>query len=349
MKRKIAVLLAAFSLSVGILSGCGSNKNNTNTAEGMNRIQQMDYNGALTCFEAALENGENERLIYRGMGLAYMGLTDYEQAIEHFNTCLQLSDGRVQDVDFDVNYYLAAAYYKNGNAQEAEEAYSAILALRGDEVDAYYFRGASRLKQQDYENAKKDFEQVLKLTSGNCNRLIEIYQVLEENGYQQIGQEYLQDALSKKGEQMKAYDKGRIYYYLRDYVQACRYLEEAKDSGLAESYLYLGRAYEATGDYNYAASVYTGYVANDTTNAEIYNQLGLCRMKQGEYALALEAFQSAMNIENNGMMQTLQFNEIVAYEYLGEYRKAAVLMDNYVKMYPDDEKAKREYEFLKTR
>ena len=72
-------------------------------------------------------------------------------------------------------------------------------------------------------------------------------------------------------------------------------------------------------------------------------------MKQGEYQLALEAFQTAMNIENNGMMQVLQFNEIVAYEFLSEYQKAAVLMDNYIKMYPDDEAAKREYEFLKTR
>ena len=49
------------------------------------------------------------------------------------------------------------------------------------------------------------------------------------------------------------------------------------------------------------------------------------------------------------MQQTLSFNEIVAYEYLGEYKKAAVLLDSYLQAYPDDETAKREKQFLQTR
>lgn len=348
MKKRIAALFTVFSLSLGILAGCG-NKENNNVAEGMNKIEGLDYQGAIESFEAALAAGENERLIYRGMGIAYMGLTDYEQAIENLLTCLRLSDGMIQDIDFDVNYYLATAYYKNGDIGDAADTYTAILDLRPEEVDAHYLRGTAYLALDKYEEAQADFDMVLSLTNGDCNRLIDIYRSLETYGYQEIGQEYLQKVLSEKGDKLKDYDKGRIYYYMKDYLQACNYLEKSKDTGTAESYLYLGKAYEATGDYNYASSVYTGYVAKDSSNAEVYNQLGLCRMQQGEYQMALEAFQAAMQIENNGMMQTLQFNEIVAYEYLSEYQKAAVLMDNYVKTYPDDEVAKREYEFLKTR
>ena len=69
----------------------------------------------------------------------------------------------------------------------------------------------------------------------------------------------------------------------------------------------------------------------------------------GEYELALMAFQSAMNIEGNDMMQTLKFNEIVAYEYMKDYKTAAALMSDYLKSYPDDAVAQREYQFLKTR
>lgn len=348
MKKKIKVLLTVFSLSAVVLGGCGT-LGQKNITEGMSLIEQLDYSTALASFETALAEGENERLIYRGIGLAHMGLTDYPQAIENFKACLQLSNGMVQDVDFDVNYYLAAAYYKNGDVAEAEKTYTAILTLRPEETDAHYLRGTARLALGDYEKAQEDFDKVLKLANGDCDRLIAIYESLEEYGYREIGQQYLQKTLSESGERLKAYDKGRIYYYLQDYPQACNLLEQSKDSGTAESYLYLGKAYEATGDYNYAASVYTSYIAKDTSNASVYNQLGLCRMKQGEYQQALEAFQTAMNLENNGMMQTLQFNEIVVYEYLGEYQKAAVLMDNYVKMYPDDKEAAREYEFLKTR
>ena len=56
-----------------------------------------------------------------------------------------------------------------------------------------------------------------------------------------------------------------------------------------------------------------------------------------------------MNIEDNGMMQTLKFNEIVTYEYMRDYKTAAALMSSYLKDYPDDETARREYDFLQTR
>ena len=72
-------------------------------------------------------------------------------------------------------------------------------------------------------------------------------------------------------------------------------------------------------------------------------------MQMGEPQQALEAFQAAMNIEDNGMMQTLKFNEIVAYEHMREYKTAAALMSSYLKSYPDDTAAEREYEFLQTR
>lgn len=49
------------------------------------------------------------------------------------------------------------------------------------------------------------------------------------------------------------------------------------------------------------------------------------------------------------MLQTLKMNEIIAYEHLNEYKKAAVLLENYLKTYPDDEEAQREYIFLKSR
>ena len=188
------------------------------------------------------------------------------------------------------------------------------------------------------------------MAPNDFSRLIQVYEVLAAEGYDQLGREYLETALEQRSDKMAAYDKGRIYYYLGNYEQAQVLLEQAKDSGGADSYLYLGLAYEATGDYNYAiTNVYTSYLNKGEGNAEIYNQLGLCYLKQEEYSSALEAFQNAMQMEDNSMMQVLRFNEIVAYEYLGEYTQAAVLLDNYLKTYPDDEQAKREYSFLSTR
>lgn len=344
--RKWIVLLGSL-MAAGMLAGCGSTGEKTDSA--MELLEQLNYEAALAEFDVAEENGENERLIARGRGIAYMGLTNYEQAITCFEDALQSSDGFVQDVDFDVNYYLAAAYLKNGQLLEAEGAYNAILALRPEEDDAYFLRGTVRLQRGQYVPAKEDFDKVVSMDPDNYDRLIEIYQALEHYGYKEVGQEYLNNAMEAAGDKMDSYDSGRMYYYLGDYQKACVALEKARSDGDAESYLYLGKAYEATGDYNYAASVYNSWLTKDTGSAEIYNQLGLCEMSMGSYKRALDAFQAGMQVEGNSLMQTLAFNEIVAYEYLGEYKQAAVLLDNYLKIYPDDEVAKREQQFLATR
>ena len=343
-KRKVAVLTALLMLG---LCGCGNSSEKTK--EAMQLVQARDYEGALTLLEEAEQGHENQRLIARGRGIAYMGLTDYEQAISYFRESLTGSNGLIEAVDFDLNYYLAAAYTKNNQPQEAQATYDAILALRPEDKDAYFLRGSVRLALADYEGAKEDFDKVVTMDARNYDRIIEIYEALEHWGYREAGQEYLQAALAQGANQMSAYDSGRIYYYLGEYQKAYIALEEAKEKGGAESYLYLGKAYEATGDFNYASSVYNSYISKDTGNPAIYNQLGLCEMAKHEYQKALNAFQAGMQIENNSLMQTLAFNEIVAYEYLGEYQKAAVLLDNYRKSYPDDEIAKREQVFLSTR
>ncbi len=334
-------------LLVGILTGCGSD--NQNVDEGMELIGALDYRGALAEFDEAEALSENARLIARGRGIAYMGLTDYTQAVSCFQESLAESNGLIEPIDFDVNYYLAAAYTKNGQYQSAKEVYDAILALRPEEKDAYFLRGSVALELADYESAKADFDKVVEMDKKNFDRLIEIYQVLEKFGYKEVGQIYLQTALDAGESQMKDYDKGRIYYYMGEYQKAYIALEEARGDGNAESFLYLGKAYEATGDYNYASSVYSSYLSKDSKNATVYNQLGLCEMAKKDYRKALEAFQAGKQIEGNEIMQSLSFNEIVAYEYLGEYKKAAVLLDSYLKSYPDDEKAKREQQFLLTR
>ncbi|MCI8691722.1 MAG: tetratricopeptide repeat protein [Lachnospiraceae bacterium] len=341
------ICMTAGALLVAVLGGCGSSGERIQGA--IELIRSLDYQGALEQLDSAETDGENIRLINRARGIAYMGLTDYEQAVSCFEAALAESNGLVQNVDFDLNFYLAAAYTKSSRFPEAERIYDAILNMRPGEQDAYFLRGSVRLEQGNYQGAKEDFDKVVSMDPSNYDRLIHICEVLDYAGHGEEGQAYLRTALASGEEGMDKYDSGRIYYYLGEYQSACMALEEARGEGSAESCLYLGRAYEATGDYNYAANVYNTYLSQNTGNAEMYNQLGLCEMTRGEYAKALEAFQAGMRLENTTMMQTLSFNEIIAYEYLGEYMQAYVLMENYLKNYPDDQQARREYEFLSTR
>lgn len=350
MKKGLKLFLLSIGLGV-MLCGCADDAGRANIDAGMAAIADMDYTSAMESFQMAKEKGESPRQISRGMGIASMGMTEYEAAVNYFLECLSYSDGVIGEIDYDVNYYLAAAYSKLGEYDKAEHIYTAIINLQKEETQAFFLRGNARLELGMDVLAISDFETALKLEPENYDMLIQIYKVLQAHGKSEEGLEYLTFALKSREKQMAPYDKGMIHYYLGNYQDACVALEEAKGGKKdAEVYLYLGLSYEATGDYNYAiTNVYTSYLKSHEGNAPIYNQLGLCYLQQGSYDLALSAFQSAMQIPNNGMMQTLKFNEVVAYEYLGQYTQATALLNSYLQTYPDDQAALREYEFLKTR
>ena len=170
-KRRI-VLIAGTMLLLG-LTGCGETGERTQGA--MQMIQALDYQGALEQLDVAEENGENSRLVNRARGIACMGLTDYEQAAVWFEEAIAGSRGLVQNIDFDLNYYLAAAYTKNGRFDQAEEIYDAVLALRPNEKDAYFLRGNVRLALNNYTEAKEDFDRAVSMAHGDYDRLIGIY------------------------------------------------------------------------------------------------------------------------------------------------------------------------------
>ena len=332
-----------------LCAGCGLGNKNENVTAGMTAIAELDYDAAITSFEAAKEAEEDPRLLYRGMGLAYMGRTQYDEAVSAFETALSYSDGRVNAMDYDINYYLATAYYKQGETDKAIKAYGAILDLKPEEQDACYLRGVIYAEQGRLDEALADFDRAIALNTKDYDRLIDIFCILNENGYKESGQTYLRAAMENGTKYMTNYEKGRISYYLEDYENARTYLEKAREEEGYEAVLFLGKTHEVLGEYNYAISVYNTFLDAGKESPQVWNQLGLCKMEMKDYQGALEAFQKAMNIEDNGMMQVLKMNEVVAYEKLGEYKQAAVLLNSYLKTYPDDETAKREYEFLKTR
>lgn len=347
LKTVLGVCTTALLL---ISAGCGAQGKSSNLSTGMDQIETADYDGALISFAAAREAGENAELVCRGEGLAYLGKTEYEAAVASFLDALTYCDGTVTSLEFDINYYLATAYYKSGDYQAAYETYCAILALDDKEADAYYLRGLTDLAMNNHDQAVSDFDRAIALDQNNYSMYINIYLTMDHYGYTEEGIGYLENAMSSGSKSMSDYDKGLICYYMGDYENACSYLDNAnKTNGSEKVVLALGQAYEATGDINFAASIYTNYISNYGASASIYNQLGLCKLQIGDYEAAREAFENGIAMNDMDTMQTLKYNEIVSYEYLGDFKKACVLMETYLATYPDDEAAVREYEFLKTR
>lgn len=330
-------------------TGCSGKPANTNLNKGMELLEQMDYNGALESFETALVYNEDAQLIYRGEGLANMGLGNYEAAAESFLNSISYANGNVTNLEYDTNYYLATAYYKQGKYENAEKIYTAIIDLRDKETDAYFLRACTLLKEGYYEAAIKDFEKAFSLEPDNLELVTDAFVEMQAAGFSEEGKVYLQEFLEEKDKKLKDAEKGTIYFYLEDYANARIYLDGALNQGNPEVSLILGRTYEKLGDMNYAVVVYQTYLDSNAPDAAIYNSLGVCLMNQKKYAEALEVFEAGINLGDTPYIQNLKYNQIVAKEYLGSFAEAKTLMQDYLAAYPDDTKAKQEYEFLKTR
>lgn len=349
MKKRVvaAIMCAAF-----VMTGCGSLAGRHNIDSGFAYIESRDYVSALSSFETARENGEDECLIHRGIGIVKLQTGDYQSAVDELLASLAADEGIVDDMDFDTNFYLAEAYYRLGDYTKAKEVYDAILALRSKDSNAYYLRGVCELAAGSHDSAYSDFTKAIALNYRDYSMIILIYKSLAEYGYEDEAKNILQTAMDNGSTYMTNYEKGQISYYLGNNADAQSYLEAARSERDQEKepvVLMLGQTGEKQGDYNYAISVYKTYLSENPASAVVYNQLGMCQIKQGDYNGAVSSFEAGLSVDDKGVNQALRLNEITAYEYMGEFNVAQSLMATYLQDYPDDATAIRENIFLSTR
>ncbi|WP_130837110.1 tetratricopeptide repeat protein [Lachnoclostridium sp. Marseille-P6806] len=346
-RRGVCVLLAA--LSVPLIGGCGLRFRESGAVRsGMELIGSRNFEEARELLEEAAAGGEDGRAVYRALGIAQMGTGDYAAAAQSLEKALNKSGILPDSMDYDMNFYLASCYYKLGEYDRAMEIYDAILAMDRNSVDAYEMRGATEITEGNFDAADADFREAIRRAPTDYDRIISMYSTMKQYGFEDAGKSYLSESISANLN-MGGYDKGRLSYYLEDYETAKACFEQAQAGKDYRVTLMLGKTYIAQGDLNYASDVYTAYLAADQTHAEIYNELGLCYLQLGSNEKALDAFQTGQKIENSAVRQDLLFNEIVAYEKLGQFTRAAELMQSYLAAYPEDAEAQREQMFLRTR
>ncbi|MGL5259340.1 MAG: tetratricopeptide repeat protein [Lachnospiraceae bacterium] len=335
-------------LTLFLMNGCGNSEVQTYLSQGIEAIEALEYQKALEYLEEGFEESKDKREAARLLGIANLGLTNYNDAIEYFLEALSYSNWQIDSIDYDLNYYLAASYFKNEEPTKAKEVYSSILSLKKNETNAYFYRGIMLLEEENLKEAILDFETAMKLEPNNYNLVCSIFKELKQYGYEEEGAVYLQGVIEREDKGFSQYELGRFSYYLKDYDSARVYLEQARETGNEEVILMLGKTYEALGDFNYASSVYQNYLSNHDS-AIIYNQLGLSKLLEQNYEQALEAFKNGLALNDSSMMQILKYNEMVAYEFLGDFETAKTLMKSFLTLYPNYDFALRENEFLASR
>ncbi len=347
-KKRIWIGVLAAALIV--CSGCGSKADKETLEQAEAQIREEKYEEALALFSQLEEKEAELRQTYRGMGLAYMGLGDYENAITYFEKSLKEAKGKVSEWEYDTNYYLAVAFEKNGQRSDAIETWSNLLALK-EEPESYLERGILYFRDGDMEKAEADFDKAASLNEKNWEVPVRIYEAVQESN-PELGEEFLKmlkERNAETGEEF--YYKGIACYKLGDKAAAEDDLKRAVEKGCSKANLVLGEMFHVPESYDYGLGFYQAYLKENPDLPEAYEELMAAQITQQDYNGALATLEQAKGQEEKAGqdLKNLLWYEIVCYESRGDYGTARDKAAAYLEAYPEDERARKEHEFLQTR
>ena len=335
MKKRFAIILTAAALS---MTGCSLLGQDTYYIDqGMEQINSGNYEEALTSFSSAEQEGKHLVESYRGSGMAYMALGEYDKAVEAFDRAVDLTKEKQKDVRKDILMYKATALYQSGDYEGAAKVCDTIQTF-GDSADAYYLQGLCYMELDEKDKAGVDFTTAVKLSPQDYDLLLNIYECYDDKNLSAEGDAYLQQALAINSDDSEdIYQKARIYYFLGDYDDAKTELNKMADSMDERSTMLLCRTYMKQDDTAHARQLYQQYMDKYGETPEAYNGMVLCDIADENYDSALENITKGLALSNDKGKQDLYFNEIVVYERKLDFATAKEKAAEYVKNYPADE------------
>jgi len=161
---------------------------------------------------------------------------------------------------------------------------------------------------------------VLVLSLTGCSNAVEEGTKLLEEGDYKAAQEEFQKSVDQEKDLGEAYrGLGICYFEQKEYGEAAKAFGMALDQGAEET-------------------------------ATVYNMLGICAMETGSPEKAVYYFENGQNFPDAGqaLLKEMSFNLVCAYEKTGDYVSAREKLEIYVGLYPEDENAAKELEFLDT-
>jgi tetratricopeptide (TPR) repeat protein len=334
--------------------------NNSNRAKyyidyGMTLIALGQFEEAMVQFDLAYIDKnikmiqENNKRIMRGKGIAYYQMNQYEKALEQFDQALQISE--LSELDMDILYYKGRTLVMLGSYETAIDVYTLILSGNDKDSDALFERANIYYSLGDIEKGIADYDAAITLKPDCYLYYFGKYYLLKENGRASEADGVLSEAakIEAKTEEDQ-YHQAKIEYYLGNYDLALSKLGESFSNGFSEAYYYIGEIYRDKKDYETAVYYYESYIEKGKVQSSIvYNQLGFCFMKLGDFKTALKWLDEGIKYQHPVTLKVLKKNEIVAYESMGDFDTAHEKLKEYLVLYPEDEKAQREEEFLITR
>ncbi len=223
------------------------------------RVGQGDPIGALARYSEAIRIRDDFAAAYVGRGSIYLRSGDTQAALDAYDTAINLAPE-----EFAARYDRVLAYLASNNTTGAL-ADAEFLVARAPQAWSTNLRGIVYYQLADYESALADFELAGRYAP--------------EDPIPFFNQSLALNRLGEYGQALVVLDA---------------LIEVQPDSPLF--HLYLGDAFQATGDIEQAEHAFSQAIALDSAYIEAYLRRGRLRVSSGDYAGAAEDARQALGL-----------------------------------------------------
>lgn len=293
---------------------------------------------------------ENNKALYRGKGIALVRLGRYQDALENFKKGLAIKEYKA--LNSDIKKYMALTQIKLGNYTEAIKIYEEIMTEEKPTAESYYRLARAYRGISEFEKAIETYESAIKMDKTSFDAYFGEYEIYKELGKEEEAKETLERAAGiKVTDDIGGYHHGILEYLRGNYEKAIIDFEIAYDKKIFESSYYLGRISALKGDFDEARVFYERYQKDVGTivMSGWYDGMAECEMEEGNYEKAMEFVNKGLTMEDVSFMKSLYVKKIAIEEKMNHYLAAYDTTEEYLKLYPNDERVKKENLFLKSR
>ncbi|MBW4664156.1 MAG: tetratricopeptide repeat protein [Chroococcus sp. CMT-3BRIN-NPC107] len=168
--------------------------------DGLTKLHQKDYKGAIESFGKAIEMQSNHHLAYTYRADIHLLLKNYQAAIEDYTKAIELNPAHshlrnsrgvaytalgdykraIEDHTQAISIYpeegagyryRGIAYAKVGENEKAMEDFNSAISRNERDAEAYLARGEVHAKLKNPENAITDYQRAAKLYLAQSNRV----------------------------------------------------------------------------------------------------------------------------------------------------------------------------------
>ncbi|MFH0764976.1 MAG: tetratricopeptide repeat protein [Calditrichota bacterium] len=208
--------------------------------------------------------------------------------------------GKDNEIRAKAEFNQGNSLYRAGNYKGALDCYKKSLELDPPNPTAHYMMGVCYQMQKDLGQAKKSYEQALKVDSSFIMALVPLGNIAAGEGNEAEAINYYKKAVEQDSTQFKAfYGLGNVHFKAHRYPEAVQAYQNAVkiDETYADAWIGLGRALQAQEKTSEAIEAFVKGVARDVKSYLGFYLLAECYNAAGQSQKALEAADKALKIK----------------------------------------------------